>query len=566
MNTETSRHAKFDYVILGGGPAGLQLAYFLERAGRDYIVLDRATRAGSFFEQHPRHRTLLSINKVHTGRDEPEFNMRHDWNSLLTHPDEPFLFKNYSREYFPQADALVSYLNDFRDRFALRTRFGFDVTRIHSEDRSTFVVEASDGRVVRGRRLIVATGMAKPHIPDIRGIEHAVGYEDMSTNPEDFAGKNVLILGKGNSAFETANHLMAHAAVIHLSSPEGFKFAWNSHFVGHLRSVNNAFIDSYLLKSQNAILDGDTLSIEKLPSGKLRVQWSAKNTEIDEEIEQLEYDCIIRCTGFRFDDGVFDASCRPALRACGRLPLMTGAWESASVPDMFFAGTLMQTLDYKQSQSSFIHGFRHNVKTLFHILEDRYEATPLPAQALSLEPSALAHDLLERANGSCELWQQVGFLTDVIELPSGAQGEARWFKGLSRQFVEEHWGSRPEAEYYTLMMTYGPCSGEETVFQHVHGHNPMGDLVYGDLTIEIHPMIRRFRGSTLLAEYHVRSDFMTDWSSNFFRTPLADFFARDLNGERPSETQRPSRRVLVRNAEMRFADVIIDGVSADRAS
>ena len=30
----------FGYLVIGAGPAGLQLAYNLEKAGRDYMVLD----------------------------------------------------------------------------------------------------------------------------------------------------------------------------------------------------------------------------------------------------------------------------------------------------------------------------------------------------------------------------------------------------------------------------------------------------------------------------------------------------------------------------------------------
>src|SRR5436190_20460798 len=75
----------YDYVIVGAGPAGLQLAYFLEKAGRSYQVLESGPRPGTFFETFPRHRTLISINKVYTGREDPEFNLRHDWNSLLTY-------------------------------------------------------------------------------------------------------------------------------------------------------------------------------------------------------------------------------------------------------------------------------------------------------------------------------------------------------------------------------------------------------------------------------------------------------------------------------------------------
>ena len=39
---------------------------------------------GSFFTRYPRHDKLISINKRFTGKTNKEFNMRHDWNSLLS--------------------------------------------------------------------------------------------------------------------------------------------------------------------------------------------------------------------------------------------------------------------------------------------------------------------------------------------------------------------------------------------------------------------------------------------------------------------------------------------------
>src|SRR5262245_18681893 len=78
-----------EYLIIGAGPAGLQLAYFLERAGHDYLILESGSGAGTFFRSFPRHRRLISINKPHTGLTDSELNLRMDWNSLLS--DDPNL-------------------------------------------------------------------------------------------------------------------------------------------------------------------------------------------------------------------------------------------------------------------------------------------------------------------------------------------------------------------------------------------------------------------------------------------------------------------------------------------
>ncbi|WP_202970579.1 NAD(P)-binding domain-containing protein [Saccharothrix sp. ALI-22-I] len=198
-NTTTEHHR---YLVLGAGPAGLQLGCFLQAAGCDYVVLEREDVPGGFFRRYPRHRRLISLNKVHTLDDDPEIRLRWDWNSLLSPSSRP-LFAEYSSEWFPHADAMVAYLTDYQRAHVPAVRFGTDVREIARTDTgSGFRLRAADGRVFTGDCLIVATGWGGPYVPDIPGIEHAVGYEDAPVVPEAYRGKRVLFIGKGNSAFE----------------------------------------------------------------------------------------------------------------------------------------------------------------------------------------------------------------------------------------------------------------------------------------------------------------------------------------------------------------------------
>ena len=56
-----------EYCVIGAGPSGLQMGFFLERAGRDYIIFEKSNTPGNFYTKYPRHRTLISINKRNTG-------------------------------------------------------------------------------------------------------------------------------------------------------------------------------------------------------------------------------------------------------------------------------------------------------------------------------------------------------------------------------------------------------------------------------------------------------------------------------------------------------------------
>lgn len=85
------------------------------------------------------------------------------------------------------------------------------------------------------RVLLVATGLWVPYKIDFRGSDLIEGYESISTNPEDYKDQSVLILGKGNSAFETAQSLLGKAGLVHILSAHAVRLAWQTHYVGDLR-------------------------------------------------------------------------------------------------------------------------------------------------------------------------------------------------------------------------------------------------------------------------------------------------------------------------------------------
>ncbi|MDJ0706018.1 MAG: NAD(P)-binding domain-containing protein [Leptolyngbyaceae cyanobacterium MO_188.B28] len=418
----------FEYLIIGAGPAGVQLGYFLEKRGRDYLILEAGEESGTFFKTFPRHRKLISINKVYTRYDSTEINLRWDWNSLLSDSEE-MLFKHYSRDYFPHTDHYVRYLHDFAKNFNLNIKYNCQVARIAKNEK--FMVMDSNGNVHSAEHLIIATGLSQPYVPPIPGIESAENYTSVSVNPEDFINQRVLIIGKGNSGFETADNLTATAAIIHVASPTPLAMAWKTKYVGHLRAINNNFLDTYQLKSQNGVLDASITSIKRLDD---QFVVSFSYTHANGEQEDLIYDRVIVCAGFQFDDSLFDDSCKPELTINDRFPAQTSEWESVNIKDLYFAGVLMHMRDYKKKQSGFIHGFRYNIQALHHILEQKYHHQALPSRRIHLTPKSLTEVILQRVNFSSGLWQQTGFLCDLIVISDRNQ-EARYFEDLPRDYI-----------------------------------------------------------------------------------------------------------------------------------
>src|SRR6266852_3286845 len=506
-----------EYLIVGAGPAGLQLAYFLEQARRDYLVLESGLTPGTFFRTFPRHQRLISINKLHTGSNDPEFNLRMDWNSLLSE-DPALRFTRYSERYFPSPDELVRYLGVFAAACRLKIQYRTRIVRVAKN--GSFIATDESGHSYEAKRLIVATGFSQPYIPPIPGIETAELYGSVSVNPRDFLNQRVLILGKGNSAFETADNLVETAAVIHVAGPSSVHFAWRSHYVGHLRAVNNNLLDTYQLKSQNALLDGNIERIERRNgSYNVTVHFSRAN----EVKRNLAYDRVIVCTGFRCDPSIFAEDCRPELVSSHRLPAQTSEWESTNVKDLYFAGTLMQVRDFKKSTGGFIHGFRYGIRALHRMLEQKYHSIPWPHRAFAAEPQALGESVIDRVNRSSALWQQFACLCDLIVVSKDRT--ARYYEELPLDYVREKVPVPGEC-LFTISLEYGPDHDRIDPFDisvnRIAQDNPESshDARY------LHPVVRFYRGREMVAEHHVAENLENEWNGPAHREPLVAFFAQ----------------------------------------
>ena len=581
-------HAR--YVVLGAGPGGLQLAHYLDSAGRDYVVLEQATRPASFFERYPRWRQLISINKARTGRDELDFNLRHDWNSLLSEPsqtrqaqlaaagaassthathvlDAPLrrsglLFSAYTSAYYPEADRLVAYMRDWAAGTAgahanassaavdastdanadaaaddavaaaaataavsgdaaaaahphrpLRIVYNASVVRVARAPASAphgarFTLELAGGERVTCTYLVVATGL-QDVVPAL-GVNAAEAlargwvssYSNASTQLELYRGRSVLLLGRGNAAFEFANSVLEVAAYVHLLGRSGgrVRHAAETHYPGDVRSVHSHLLETYLLKSMDAMAEA--------PLEHLRFGFDARTNRTTLEdvynpctrdahgravsrcLFKREYDFVISCPGWRFADALFDAEVRPRLHANGKHPAITPRFESANVRGLFFAGTLMHGLDHKKSSGGFIHGFRYLIRALHRILEEQEAddeaaaaaaaaAAAMVAAAAAKATAAAAADVadvaassiprllpaparwprtelracglrglvaavLRRINLASGTYQMFGGLVDVFVLDPLAPGEAAGFVGVGDlAALHEPWSFPP---------------------------------------------------------------------------------------------------------------------------
>lgn len=170
-------------VIVGAGPAGLSLAYYLQKSGQTFRILEQF-EVGSSWGRMYDHVRLHSL-KQHSAL--PGLAMPEDY------PD------------FPSGQQVYDYLR------AYAQHFGFDVlpqTKVVSVTyQGVWKLETSGG-IMEASQLIVATGIYNtPFIPALRGLASFPGkvlHSQAYKRPQDFAGQRVLVVGVGNSGAEIA--------------------------------------------------------------------------------------------------------------------------------------------------------------------------------------------------------------------------------------------------------------------------------------------------------------------------------------------------------------------------
>lgn len=181
-------------VVLGAGPAGLATAAELGRRGVDALVVDRAEAVGASWRAH------YDRLHLHTVR----------WLSGLPGLSMPKRYGPWvSREH------VVEYLEDYARHHRLDLRLGTQVRGLR-RDGADWIVETAEGDEVRAGAVVVATGYNHtPMLPGWPGRDGFTGellHASTYKNGAPYAGREVLVVGAGNSGAEIAVDLVEHGA------------------------------------------------------------------------------------------------------------------------------------------------------------------------------------------------------------------------------------------------------------------------------------------------------------------------------------------------------------------
>ncbi len=425
----------YPLVVIGSGPGAIQVSYALSRLGIDHAVISRDEAPGGMFRRFPVFQRLLSWTKPYAPVDRgSRAYERYDWNSLLA--DEPELrslqpdFMDGSSE-FPARSEMEANLVAFAERAGVRIRYGTtweSTRREDGPDGPRFVLETTAGEY-RTPILVVAVGVAEPWSPATPGIEFARHYAD--TQPaETYAGKRVLLIGKQVSAFELATGLLPWACGIVLVSPSPTQLSVVTRSLVGVRARYVQPYEDFVLGGGVSVLDAAIGSIERASGSDalvVRVRPSTPAGAGQAPELAIEADVVISATGWT-------APLRdlPALGVAtfghSRLPAQTPWWESATVPGVYFAGTISQGAQGLRkhgipSNSGAVHGSRYNARVLAREIARRHFGRA--PERRPLQPGSIAAFLGEEIATAPELFHQRSYLCRVVELdPAGGPVDA----------------------------------------------------------------------------------------------------------------------------------------------
>jgi cation diffusion facilitator CzcD-associated flavoprotein CzcO len=191
-------------ILIGGGQAGLSVAYYLRRTETPCLILDAEPKPGGSWPHAWESLRLFSPN---------------DTSSLPGWPMPPSKSDGY-----PRRDEVVEYLSRYEERYRFDIRRPVRVTAVRKTG-TIFEIDTDRGQFTADI-LVSATGTwGNPVLPDYPGRSLFIGQQVHSAryrSPDAFAGKRVMVIGGGNSGAQILADLSEVAEVtwVTLTEPE----------------------------------------------------------------------------------------------------------------------------------------------------------------------------------------------------------------------------------------------------------------------------------------------------------------------------------------------------------
>jgi putative flavoprotein involved in K+ transport len=319
--------SSFEVVVVGAGQAGLAMGYFLARQGRSFVILDAADSIGAAW------RTRWDSLTLFTPR-------RYSGLPGLPFPGDP--------EGYPTRDEVITYLKQYAQTFDLPIELNSRARRLSSDD-GRFHLEV-DREAITADQVVVATGpfqmpfvpeFASRLAPDVLQV-HSTEYRRPSDVPEG----TVLVVGGGNTGFQTAKELAStHKVCLAVGSRQtplpqrlfGRDLFWWLTKTGVLKKT----VESRLgrkLRDRDTLIGSSPRELRRRYGVELkpRAEDASGRVVRFEDGSEREVDALIWATGYRPDYSWIEL---PVFDPNGRVRHRRGVTD---LPGLYFLGLTWQ--------------------------------------------------------------------------------------------------------------------------------------------------------------------------------------------------------------------------------
>jgi len=181
-------------LIIGAGPAGLAVAGQLRQKGIAFEIIEQGDKPGYSWHHHYDRLHLHTVKEL---------------------SNLPFLpFPDHFPRFVPR-HLLADYFVEYARHFNIQPHYGESVTNVVKQN-GKWLTTTSKGNSWESDHVVVATGVNRsPLEPHFKGQESFKGewiHSRNYRNAKPFAGKQVLVIGMGNTGAEIALDLSENGA------------------------------------------------------------------------------------------------------------------------------------------------------------------------------------------------------------------------------------------------------------------------------------------------------------------------------------------------------------------
>lgn len=281
-----------DFIIVGAAQAGLSMAYYLNKMGKEYIVVDKETEVGASW-----------LNR---------------WDSLkLFTPSEfnnlPGMDFPAEKGYYPTKKDVAEYFKNYVSEFNIEVRLNTLIKQVNKKE-DYFILKHQNGEI-KTQNVIIATGPF--HIPYIPSFSKKIPddvfqiHSNYYKNPGQLKEGSAMVVGAGDSGFQILDEVSQTNRTTYFSGatdvrvlPQeilGKTLWWWFTKIGFLSFSRKTWLGKKLSQSKQPIIGTDVKGILKrdnvIPVGKTK---NAKGEIIVTENRKIDnLKNIVWATGYR---------------------------------------------------------------------------------------------------------------------------------------------------------------------------------------------------------------------------------------------------------------------------